>query len=174
MDGYIGEIKMFAGTYAPENWVFCEGQLLSIQNYTSLYAIIGDQFGGDGRTTMGVPDLRGRVPIGVGTGTGLTTRYSGQKGGYERIQLATSQLPAHSHTVKCDTTSGPTQVSNTPQNNLPGNNPNGTSYGPTESASLMKSDMINNAGEGQSHENMPPWQCLHYIMCVNGIWPPRP
>ena len=81
MEGYLGEIKMFAGTFAPVNWVFCWGQTLQISQYAALFALIGTQFGGDGTTTFGVPDLRGRVPVGAGTGPGLTPRTPGQKGG---------------------------------------------------------------------------------------------
>jgi len=174
MDGYLGEIKMFAGTFAPMYWVFCWGQTLSISSYSSLYSIIGVQFGGDGITTFGVPDLRGRIPLGAGTGPGLTARTQGQTGGSENVTLTAAQLPAHSHTVKCDVASAPTLQVNTPVNNLPSLTSTGTGYAPgTANNSNMKADMLSNSGSSQPHDNMPPWGCLNYIMCVEGIWPPR-
>lgn len=173
MDGYYGEIKMFAGNYPPANWVYCQGQLLSVAEHSALYAILGVTYGGDGRSSFGVPDLRGRIPIGSGTGPGLSTRYIGMKGGYERIYLYESQLPSHSHTIKCDTTSGLTKVSNTPENNLFGKNAQGTSYGSSESASLMNSDMINATGNNDMFDIIPPYKGINFIMCVEGQWPPR-
>jgi microcystin-dependent protein len=95
MDGYIGEMKMFAGTFAPMDWEFCWGQQLSISQYNSLFAIIGTQFGGDGITYFNLPDLRGRTPIGSGTGPGLTPRNPAEKGGVETVTLTTANMPAH-------------------------------------------------------------------------------
>jgi microcystin-dependent protein len=172
MDGYIGEIKMFAGTFAPMYWLFCWGQALPVNQYSSLYAIIGNQFGGDG-TNFNLPDLRGRIPIGGGQGTGLTSRTPGEKGGVENVTLTTAQIPAHSHTVKCDTTSTGTSLKTSPVNSLPAT-VSGGGYGTDETGNpLMKADMINSAGSGQPHDNMPPWGCLNYIICTEGIWPPQ-
>jgi microcystin-dependent protein len=174
MDGYLGEIKMFAGTYAPECWEFCWGQLLNIQEYQSLYAILGVQFGGNGQTTFGIPDLRGRVPVGSGSGPGLSSRVPGQMGGLEHVTLTVSQIPAHNHSVKCDITSQDRDLSNTPQDNLPAKPKDVNGYGKNETGNpMMKADMLNNTGSSQPHENMPPWGCLNYIICVQGQWPPR-
>ncbi len=174
MDGYVGEIKMFAGTFAPVNWIFCWGQLLQVDQYSTLYALIGTQFGGDGINTFGVPDLRGRVPVGAGTGPGLTPRAPGQSSGTENVTLSTAQMPRHSHTVKCDIASTGDQLKNTPQNNLPATISVGNGYGADETGNpLMKTDMLSESGSGQPHNNMPPWGCLQYIMCTEGLWPPR-
>ena len=174
MDGYLCEIKMFAGMFAPVNWLFCWGQTLSISQYSSLYALLGTQFGGDGTTSFCLPDLRGRVPVGSGTGPNLTPRTPGQIGGAEIVTLLTGQMPAHSHTVKCDVASPPPQQANTPVNNLPSLTSSGTGYGPGNSGTAnMKADMLSEAGSSQPHENMPPWGCLNYIICVEGLWPPR-
>lgn len=174
MDGYLGEIKMFAGTYAPAGWVYCWGQMLNITQYQSLYAIVGVQFGGDGQTTFGVPDLRGRVPVGAGTGPGLTPRLPGQMGGQEHVTLAETQIPQHTHNVRCDITSSTRSLKSTPQDNLPANFSSGAGYGADETGNpVMKSDMLSSVGSGQPHENMPPWECLNYIICVEGNWPPR-
>ena len=174
MDGYMGEIKMFAGTYPPANWVFCQGQLLAVSEYGALYAILGVQFGGDGRSTFGVPDLRGRVPVGSGQGPGLSYRTQGIGGGYERIALSASQLPPHNHTMNCDMASTSRDESADPEGRIPAKNTSGLSYGPSFSGGhQMHADTINNAGDGDSVENMQPWMCMNFILCVNGLWPPR-
>jgi microcystin-dependent protein len=174
MDGYLGEIKMFAGTFAPLYWVFCWGQTLPISQYSSMYAIIGTQFGGDGVTTFGVPDLRGRVPVGAGSGPNLTPRTAGQWGGAETVNLTVAEMPQHSHTVKCDTTSTGDQLKTTPLNNIPAILSSGGGYGANETGTpMMKADIINPVGSSQPHENMSPWGCMNYIMCVEGMWPPQ-
>jgi microcystin-dependent protein len=97
MDGNIAEIRGFAGNFAPRNWSYCNGALLSISSNTALYSLIGNTYGGDGRTTMGLPNLQGRVPMGAGTGPGLTPRTLGQSGGVEREKLSISEMPPHNH-----------------------------------------------------------------------------
>jgi len=99
MDGYIGEIKMFAGQIAPKNWTFCEGQAVSIERYPALFSVISNRFGGDGVLTFNLPDFRGRIPVGSGEGDGLTERVFTSSFGSESISLAESQLPTHSHPV---------------------------------------------------------------------------
>jgi microcystin-dependent protein len=174
MEGFIGEIKYFAGTYAPKSWMFCEGQQLPIAQFTPLYSIIGTQFGGDGKTYFNLPDLRGRMTLGTGQSTGTSYRHQGEKGGNEGVTLTQLTIPSHSHTMKCDTNTGGRSLKTTPQNNLfatkasPG-------YGTdTTGNPLMKNDMVNNEGPSQAHENMPPWSCLRYIICVYGYYPIRP
>jgi microcystin-dependent protein len=172
MEGFIGEVKYFAGTYAPMNWVFCEGQQLPIVQYTPLYSLIGTQFGGDGKTYFNLPDFRGRMAICAGQGAGLTLRKAGEKGGNQQVQLVQQNLPVHNHTVKCDTTSGSRTLTATPQNNLYATN---GAFGTDEtSAPLMKSDMLNTEGQSGAHENMLPWLCVHYIICLYGYYPIRP
>lgn len=100
MDGYIGEIKCFGGNYAPMNWMFCWGQILPIQQYSAVYALLGTQFGGDGRSNFALPDLRGRIPVTSGNVQGLTPRSQGQTGGYEGIALNINQVPLHNHTIQ--------------------------------------------------------------------------
>lgn len=94
---FIGQIQYFGFNFAPRGWALCEGQLLSIASYTALFSLLGTTFGGDGRTTFGLPDLRGRAPIGPGSGPGLGTVNWGQKAGTEQVTLSTLQLPAHTH-----------------------------------------------------------------------------
>ncbi len=99
-DGFLGEVRMFAGNYPPRNWAFCDGQLLSIAYNQNLYSIIGTNYGGDGRTSFALPDLRGRAPISAGTGTGLSSYNIGQIGGAETVTLSENQLPQHTHSAE--------------------------------------------------------------------------
>ena len=172
MDDYVGEVKMFAGTFAPVYWEFCWGQLLQVSEYSTLFAIIGTTFGGDGINNFALPDLRARIPIGSGQGPGLSQRAPGQMGGAENVTLETANLPQHSHTVKCDITG--TKV-NTPVNNFPADTSVGKGYATNPATfGTMSTNMTSNAGSSQPHDNMPPWGCINYIICVEGVWPPRP
>jgi microcystin-dependent protein len=175
MDGFIGEVKYFGGTYAPSGWLFCEGQLLPINQYTPLYSLIGTQFGGDGKTNFNLPDLRGRMPMCTGQGTNLTNRQQGQTGGTEGVILTQQTIPAHDHTVKCDSTTGGRGIKNAPKDNLFANTNLGAEYAAGATGTqLMKNDMVNPEGQNAAHENMPPWLCLRAIICVYGYYPIRP
>jgi microcystin-dependent protein len=198
-DPMLAEIKMFGGNYAPQNWAYCWGQLLAINEYTALFSLLGTYFGGDGRTTFGVPDLRGRVPVGNGSGPGRTPRSIGQAGGYEQVTLSVQQVPAHGHdstsgltgditaTLRCYNDRGTTNI---PDNAVlakqaNGVNPKAMVYEATEANTNMASSSITtqhtlavnvevqNTGGNQGHENMPPWQCLNYIIALQGYYPPR-
>lgn len=103
---YIGEIRMFAGNFAPVNWQFCDGSILSISENETLYTLLGTTYGGDGINTFGVPDLRGRVPVHTGTGTGLMPVVLGQKAGTEQVSISLNQMPAHSHTLMAQSAEG--------------------------------------------------------------------
>ena len=207
MDPIIGQIILFVGTYAPEGWLFCWGQELQIVQYQPLFAIIGTQFGGNGTSTFKLPDLRGRFPVGSGTGPGLTARTQAQSGGAETVTLTTAQIPAHQHPITNTTSTSGLTVSGTGTvkcSNTGGNaaTPLGaylsqakqgaTNFTTTvsDATSSMATDIVQIsgtvsgnvtvtsqcqiAGNGQSHENMPPWLCLNYIIAINGIFPPRP
>jgi len=117
MDNYLGEVRIFAGNYAPEGWQFCNGQSLSVSEYQALYSLIGTTYGGDGVNTFALPDLRGRVPVGVGSGPGLTPRVLGQSGGSEEVALVESQIPAHGHNLTVNTSEASTATPS--QNMLP-------------------------------------------------------
>ena len=101
MEGFLGQVILFGGSFAPRNWEFCDGQLLAISQWQALYSILGTTYGGDGRTNFALPDLRSRIPIGQGSGPGLTTRQLGSKGGSETVTLTTADMPSHNHQVGC-------------------------------------------------------------------------
>jgi microcystin-dependent protein len=171
---FLGEIRMFAGNFAPRGWALCDGQILPISQYDALFSLLGTMYGGDGRTSFGLPDLRGRAPIHAGSGPGLTPRPVGQKGGAETVTLTVNQLPAHSHQaqIKADST---VATSDNPQKALLARNAGSTpQYGITPNTALSDSAVtITSAGGGQSHPNMQPFLTVNYIIALQGIYPSR-
>ena len=171
-DAYLGDIKLTAVTFEQRGWMECDGRLLSINQHTALFSLLGTTYGGDGRTTFALPDLRGRVPIGLGQGPGLPNYVQGSKGGATTTTLTVNNLPPHNHTVNAVVEDGNQSV---PTGNLPA----GTKLLDKEysdasaSNTTMNSAMINNTGEGQPVNNMQPYITLRYVICVQGIFPSR-
>jgi microcystin-dependent protein len=169
---FIGEIRMFAGNFAPANWAFCNGQLLAISQNTALFSLIGTTYGGDGQTTFQLPDLRSRVPIHQGT-SGASTYVQGQLGGVENVTLSVSQLPAHDHafvsTVSAgvDTPAGsvlgiPASASLFVGTDANGDNPNTGTLSASSNTSV---------GGNQPHANLMPYLCTSFIISLFGIYP---
>lgn len=168
----LGEIKMFAGTFAPRGYAFCNGQVLPISGNDALFSLIGTAYGGDGRTTFALPDLRGRAPIhsgganGAGSaGPGLTTRRLGQIVGNETNTLTVNNLPAHSHTINAITEDGD-------QSSPTGNFPAGTKlldgeYASSGTSTTMNSGMVGNTGSGVSVNNMQPSLAINFIIAID-------
>ncbi len=174
LNSFLGEIALFAGPKPPTDWAFCDGSILSVSDHKALAALIGNNFGGDGQTTIALPDLRGCIP--VGTGQGESSNFNlGNHGGYEKIILEKDQMPLHNHHVQCTTTPGRTGLVNDPENNYPAQNSSSDKYHfyRKDKDVLMKKNMIGMTGDGEAHENMMPFFCLNYIICINGIFPPR-
>ncbi|UKM65738.1 tail fiber protein [Flavobacteriaceae bacterium GSB9] len=170
-EGFIGEIRMFAGNFAPRNWAFCDGQLLPISQNQALFSILGTTYGGDGRTTFALPDLRGRVAIHPGAGTGLSTYVQGQKGGTETNTISVSQMPSHSHQVNAVAEDG---TESTPTSNLPaGTKVLDKEYSQDTPNTTMNSEMIEPEGDGQPINNIQPYGTVNYIICLQGIFPSR-
>lgn len=171
MDPFIGQIMQFAGNFAPRGWALCDGQLLAISSNQALFSILGTTYGGDGRTTFALPDLRGRVALHPGTGPGLTGRHLGEKIGAESVTLNTTQLPSHNHGVACLATQG---TVGTPSGNfLAGDRTGGDDvYSPTSNAT-MNAAMIENNGGGQGHANMQPSLGINFIIALVGTFPSR-
>lgn len=169
---FLGEIKMFGGNFAPRSYSFCNGQLVSIAQNTALFSLLGTTFGGDGQTTFGLPDLRGRVPIHQGQGPGLSPYVMGQVSGAETVTLLSSQLPAHNHTVTCSTGGGNAVA---PANNFWASEPNAeaASFSNAAANTAMSPAAIGLSGGGQAHDNMAPFLCLSFIIAVEGVFPSR-
>ena len=176
MEPFIGEIKMFGGTFAPRSWAFCDGQLLSISQNQALFSILGTTYGGDGRTTFALPDLRGRVSMHPGSGPGLTTRKLGQKGGAESNSLSNANLPAiplrvSSANGNTATPSAGSTIAKTVENQ-------GRSANEIDSFNSASPDItLNNASIGGGNStpvgNIQPYQCVNYIICTYGTYPSR-
>lgn len=169
-DPFVGEIRMFAGNFAPRGWDFCNGQLLPIRQNTALFSLIGTIYGGDGRVTFALPDLRGRVPIHTGQGAGLSDYPLGSRGGVEQVSLSLEQLPAHSHALLGNDAEGNQR---TPANHALATPEEGLIYSAAEPTAVMAKDAIAPTGNGQPHENRPPYLTVNYIIALQGIFPSR-
>jgi len=160
---YVGEIRMFAGNFAPAGWMFCEGQLLPISENETLFQLIGTTYGGDGQSTFALPDLRGRIPIHQGNGFILA-----ETGGAEEITLTVSQIPAHSHPMLCAAL-----VANdpNPNNNVLGESSATSLYQSGSPAAAMAPQSISSVGGSQPHTNFQPYLCVDFIISLFGIFP---
>lgn len=189
---FIGEVRMFAGNFAPRGWALAQGQLLPVAQNTALFSILGTTYGGDGRTTFALPDLRGRVAIGAGRGPGLTDRRIGQTGGAESTTLTAAQMPSHNHAAQ--TTSQTTTTLSASAAAANNTAPNGHVLGATRrNAEIYASDsapgaamaagaaqsttssttQIGNTGGGQPFDALQPYAVLNHIICLQGTYPSR-
>ena len=166
---FIAEVKMFGGNFAPRGYAFCNGQILSIAQNTALFALVGTIYGGNGQTTFALPDLRGRSPLGFGSGPGLTPRNLGETGGSPFHTLIPSEMPAHSHALRAaDTATGGT----------PGT---GVALAATATARVYRSATntvpmaapLTTTGGSQAHENRQPWLGVSFIIALQGVFPAR-
>lgn len=162
---YVGEIRMFAGNFAPNGWMFCEGQLMPISENETLFQLIGTTYGGDGESTFALPDLRGRIPLHQGNGVILA-----ETGGAEEITLTVNQIPAHSHAFLA-TVNQATQT--TPQNSVPGVTQASTitPYGTDNPQVSLNAQAISPVGGSQPHTNFQPYLCINFIISLFGIFP---
>jgi microcystin-dependent protein len=161
---------MFAGNFAPRGWAFCDGQLLAVSQNDALFSLLGTIYGGDGRTTFGLPDLRGRIPIHAGHGPGLSERRLGAKGGEEAVTLTVNQLPSHSHALT-GTSAGATSID--PVGNAPAQGL-ADYLNPRSPVNLnMNPQAVGNTGGSRSHTNLMPYLCVHFIIALFGIYPSR-
>lgn len=169
---FVGEIRMFAGNFAPRGWAFCDGQLLAVSQNDALFSLLGTIYGGDGRTTFGLPDLRGRLPIHAGHGPGLSFRNLGAKGGEEEVTLTTNQLPGHSHPLRAsiDTADDTSLQGKVPGRTGPSNI---DIYNETGPFVALSDQTMTATGGSQSHSNIQPFLCVHFIIALFGIYPSR-
>ena len=167
----IGEIRMFAGNFAPRGWAFCEGQLLPINQNQALFSILGTTYGGDGRTTFGLPDLRGRFPLHPGKSPGLTDHNLGERGGQEKVHLTVNEMPSHAHTARASVDPGRRRK---PAGRVCAVSPQGDRQYNRSPGVDMHDQAIQPAGGNKAHDNMPPYLGLNYIIALVGIFPSRP
>jgi microcystin-dependent protein len=170
-DPFLGEIRLLPYDFAPLGWALCDGSVLSIAQNTALFSLLGTTYGGDGRTTFALPDLRGRVAVSSGQGPGLSDHLLGQVGGDETVTLATDELPAHSHAVAAHRTRGSHA---SPNGRVPGHSSSGTVYADASDGTQMSAHTIAATGGGQPHDNLQPYLALNYCIATEGIYPSRP
>lgn len=166
---FLGQIEYYAFNFPPRGWALCDGQILPITQNQALFSLLGTTFGGDGRTTFALPDMRGRVPLHAGTGAGLSTRRLGERSGRETVTLTTAELPSHSHTLR-----GTTATGNRPLpagNALADDNPDET-YGTDAPNTDMAAGSITVTASG-AHENMPPFLVVNCSIALQGLFPSR-
>jgi microcystin-dependent protein len=159
---FVGEIRMFAGNFAPAGWMFCDGQLIPISENETLFNLIGTTYGGDGQSTFALPDLRGRLPVHQGNGFILA-----ETGGTESITLSVTQIPSHSHAMMASNDI-PTQ--NSPQNNVTGQAASKI-YRAGSPSILLNPQTVAATGQSQPHSNIQPYVCINYIISLFGIFP---
>ena len=170
-DPLLGEIMLVPYNFAPRGWTLCQGQLLAISSNTALFSLLGTTYGGDGRTTFGLPELRGRYAMSSGTGPGLSPRSLGQRSGAEQVTLSETQMPSHTHTPQLRASEEASDTGK-PEGNVLASGPvyhTGAATHDMGSSSITSA----NAGGGQSVNNMPPFLVLNYCIALQGVFPSR-
>jgi microcystin-dependent protein len=173
-EGFLGEIRMFAGNFAPQNWMECSGQVLNIVQYQALYSLLGVMYGGNGTTTFALPNLNGKVPMHFGKGQGQSHSI-GEAAGLSSVALTIDQMPTHSHSARLKGASQSNRDS--PAGNVPGTLAGNKVYCLPSGGALANMDgqsaVVGNAGASTPHENMQPYTVTNFIICVAGYYPPR-
>jgi len=170
---FLAEIRIFAGNFAPRGWALCNGQILSISQNTALFSLLGTTYGGNGTSNFALPNLQGCVPMHQGTGAGLTPRVLGETGGTQTVTLLSNEVPVHVHTFNCG--SGSKGDNNTVAGQVLADEKTGTiqTYATASDGTTMSPQMIAATPASQPHENMQPYQCLNFIIALQGIYPAR-
>ena len=172
-DQYLAEIRIFAGSFAPSGWALCNGQLIPVSQNAALFSLLGTYYGGNGTSNFALPNLQGSVPLGQGSGPGLTDRIIGETGGTDTVTLNSSEIPSHNHLIQGSTEDGTLK---TPAPTLfLGRSKSGTIYQSNTVDKLvqMNFQQIGVAGNSQPHQNMQSFLTLTYIIALQGVFPPR-
>lgn len=174
MEGYLGEIRMFGGNYAPVDWLFCNGQQVWITQYQALYSVIGNTFGGDNASFFNLPDLRSRVPVHQGRGVGLSPYKIGQQVGAENVVLDVTQIPSHTHDVNATSAAG--SVAPAQGNLIASSARTELNFAPGRVTPdvVLAPGTISATGNSQAHDNIQPSMAVSFIICVQGSYPMKP
>jgi microcystin-dependent protein len=167
---FLAEVRMVGFNFAPRGWAFCDGQILPINQNQSLYSLLGTTYGGDGRTSFALPDLRGRTPIHTGSNGGGTTYTQGQRAGEETHTLTPNEIPQHTHTLRAS--SAPANAAS-PTNNLLAASNLPEAYREANNLTAMAPGSMSSVGGGQAHENMQPWLAVNFCIALQGLFPSR-
>lgn len=173
MDPFLAEIIMFGGNFAPRGWAYCDGQLMPISQYSAVFSLLGTTYGGDGRTTFALPDMRGRVAMHPGNGPGLTSRRLGAKGGVESVTLNVTEIPSHTHTSVIRTAEEDPNTDEANGAHLTTTNDNFYYSGAADANSSLAGPLIGNTGGNLPHTNVQPFLCVNYIIALQGVFPSR-
>lgn len=165
---YVGEIRMFAGNFAPLGWMFCDGQTLPISEYETLFQLVGTTYGGDGAATFNLPDLRGRLPVHFGSSSTGSTYQVGQADGVEEVTLTTAQIPSHGHALGI---SSDNALSTSGRGRVLAQTPSYTPYIRATPGVALHPASISGIGDGHPHSNLQPTLCLSFIISLFGIYP---
>ena len=169
-DPFVGEIRMFGFNFAPQGWAQCNGQLLPIDQNPALFDLLGTTYGGDGRITFALPDMRSRVPVGQGQGPGLSSYAEGQAGGAETVTLAATQMPGHTHPVKASRNPA---GSGQPEGRALARSADRIYTAKPDTSTVMNADMLGDDGGSQPHDNIQPYLAVNFCIALNGIFPSR-
>ena len=167
---FVGEIRMFGFNFAPQGWAQCNGQLLPISQNTALFSLLGTTYGGDGRTTFALPDMRSRVPVCQGQGPGHSSYAEGQAGGAETVTLAAAQMPGHTHPVKASSSAA---ASDQPEGRALARSASHIYTAKPDASTVMNADMLGDAGGSQPHDNIQPYLAVNFCIALSGIFPSR-
>jgi microcystin-dependent protein len=170
-DQFVAEIRIFPFNFAPAGWAICAGQLLPLSQNTALFSLLGTTYGGDGKSTFGLPDLQGRAPMQAGQGPGLSVRNLGQTGGSESVQLLVSEIPSHTHVM--NGSGGPANLQAPGADRVLGRANNNVYLDTPANLVAMAPEALGTAGGGQPHNNMQPYLTLNFCIALQGIFPPR-
>jgi len=173
-DPFIGEVRIFAGNFAPTGWALCDGQLLSIASNTALFSLLGTTYGGNGVNTFGLPDLRGRVPIQPGQGPGLSLHDLGERAGVESLTLLATEMPQHTHAVSASNANGNSDAA---AGRFAARSASAVQQYSTNADAIdttLSAAAVGSSGGSQPHNNMQPYLVLNFIIALQGIYPPRP
>ncbi|MGH1541824.1 MAG: phage tail protein [Arenicella sp.] len=163
---FLAEVRIVGFNFAPRGWAFCDGQILPINQNQSLYSLLGTTYGGDGRTSFALPDLRGRTPIHVGNG-----HREGQKSGEETHTLAGNEMPRHTHSLQANNSSS--SLTDEPTGHVYAQSLGSLAYGPPTNTTALSSQSVFNVGGGQAHENMMPYLAINFCIALRGLFPSR-
>ena len=168
MDGYIAQILLFAGNFAPQNWAYCQGQILEISENSTLFSLLGTTYGGDGRTNFALPNFAGRTAVGAGAGAGLSQVAIGEMGGSEATTLTTSMMPAHTHTLNATANPG---TADSLVGNVLANSGTDNFYLKAGTPVAMKNESIGVTGSNQPFDSRQPYLGINYVICLFGSYP---
>jgi microcystin-dependent protein len=172
---FVAEIRIFPFSFAPKGWAFCDGQILPISQNTALFSLLGTTYGGNGQSTFALPDLQGSAPLHSGQGQGLSLYDLGQTGGTEFVTLLTSEMPNHSHSLRCQSQDPADQLAASPARTFAASQ-NASAYGPSNGTPIvqMAPQALTPAGGSLPHNNMQPYLTLNFCIALQGVFPPRP